>query len=214
MLEMELSHINAESLVDGNVLQVLDLVDIFGEIGQALSGVDSGEMNAEHGNQSHTKADHSAPSMGGNSRMSERTRNLEAFKDESYSFQPTEALRQSSPQPGQYSASKDYDDFDVRSFSYSAEDKVSPLQFPPATTSANRRPPASSTTATSEVKDDIGEFLADRARQRSKGKGRVGADSSGTENANDEFRTPPGTRKRLRFDMTVRYLIGNRSINR
>ncbi|KAJ3042596.1 Centrosomal protein of 95 kDa [Rhizophlyctis rosea] len=208
VLEMELVHISAEALVDGDVGQILDMVDIFGEIGVALSRGEGGGVSEEVRNDGHVEVNQGGPSNEQNRRRSPGPQHSEPFIDGSYSFQPTEALRQSSPQPGRPSSSYQYDNFDIDPFSWEAaahlssmEDVPPPPSSPTTTSSKRRRKAGSTTTATSEVKDDIGEFLANRARQRSKGKGGVEADSSSVVNDDNDSGTPIGTRKRLRFEM-------------
>lgn len=225
VLEMELGHLNAEALVQGNVTQILDLVDILGEIGRILDGDDderdesgdTGEdgghgMGGSHGfgegmekEGPEWAEDVDEDGIGAGVRAPGTSQHHWAEDDGSYSFQPADALRQSSPGPEDLSSISI--DPESRSLSFEGHDEgtfddiPSPSSsIPTTTTSRPRRHVGSSGSAMSEVKDDIGEFLANKARRKNKEASSPRNDVPGRHTTTVNLGTSD---KRIRFDLQV-----------
>ncbi|KAJ3045847.1 Centrosomal protein of 95 kDa [Rhizophlyctis rosea] len=198
VLDMDLGHLNAEALVNGNISQMLDLIDIFGEIGNTLDSLeDENEIDLSTGadmsrSRERTREGHHTERRSSNQQL--------GGEDPSYLFHPADALRQSSPDPGDLSSiSRDADsvtfswDGPSQSNEGTPEEDLSRSSSPTRGTATKRRRDGHGGREKPEMKDDIAEFLANRARS-----GRSG-DTTTTNNM-----TGSGVNtaeRRIRFDL-------------
>ncbi|KAJ3285451.1 hypothetical protein HK104_009477 [Borealophlyctis nickersoniae] len=215
VLNVELGHIKAEALVDGETESVLDLVDVFGEILDVMQRTEFGvEEEVETGDWKGK-----GPAGVEESSYSDLEWDLEDFSasaisfDEGYETQPIavhpfpeeEEEEVGRVSDGESRVSEHTADPERSVEDASIRQNASQTGSGRSTQSTRRRSDSDAGDYMSVVNDDVEEYVQARARQQQRTKMQAGgnhAQKYETKRPNtDAFSTPLRSRKRIRFDL-------------